>query len=105
MIRSLLAGPTAQIRYSFGHYPMQFSLSNRFLLSQEAVWRAISVAGRVTNNGPDPVRNLWAEVTQMIENATAWAVIEAIAGALLDSGELVGCELVDITRHIAGPAK
>lgn len=98
---ALLAGPAAQIRYSFGYYPMKFNLSNSTLITEEAIWRAISIAGRISSNGPILINDLWDETMQEIGKAKNWEAIEAIAAALLNNGELLGCELKNITRHAA----
>src|SRR6185312_14859194 len=53
VIRALLAGPATLLRYSFGTYPqdgepLAFNLADPWMAEQEAVWRAISVAGKVS---------------------------------------------------------
>jgi hypothetical protein len=50
VIRALLAGPAAQMRYSFGtcntgHALPDFDLGASYMVESEAVWRAISLAG------------------------------------------------------------
>ena len=57
VIRALLAGPAAQIRYSFGYHPTEFNLAIRFFLDDEAIWRAIALAGKIADDGPALIRN------------------------------------------------
>jgi hypothetical protein len=102
IIRALLAGPAAQIRYSFGYQPMEFNLSNRFLIDQETIWRAISLAAKVAKDSPVLIHNLWNEVMDVLGSAENWAAVDAVATALLSNGELAGCEVYEITRHAMG---
>jgi hypothetical protein len=49
VIRALLAGPAAQLRYSFGTYPAdgpqpEFNLADRFTNEHDAVWKAVALA-------------------------------------------------------------
>ena len=95
----MLAGPAAQMRYSFGYYPMEFNFSNRFLLNQETVWRAMSLAGKIAKDRPALIHTLWGEVMDTIGNAGTWAAVDAVAKSLLRSRELAGCEVCEIARH------
>jgi len=107
VIRALLAGPATLLRYSFGTYPRdcplpEFNLANPWMAEQEAVWRAISLAGKISNGSPSLVRSLWREVNNLIQGDKIWPAIEAVAHMLLITGELTGCEMREITRHALG---
>jgi hypothetical protein len=104
VIRALLAGPATQLRYSFGSYPPghslpEFDLASRYMIESEAVWRAIALAGKISNDGPSLVRSLWRRVNRLLQGDEIWPAIEAVAKALLINGELAGCEVSDIARH------
>jgi hypothetical protein len=107
VIRALLAGPAAQSRYSFGTFPTDsplpdFNLADREMLEQEAVWRAISLAGKISKNSPSIIRSLWRETSGLIQGERVWPAIDAVANMLLITGELAGCEVHDIARHAMG---
>ncbi len=102
IVRALLAGSAAQVRYSFGPHPMEFNLSNEHLLCQETVWRAISIAGKFADDGPALIHTLWTEVTILIQDFANWAAVDAVAMTLLSSRELAGCEVCEIARHAIG---
>ena len=101
IIRALLAGPAAQSRYSFGSCAMEFNLLDRYLLAEEAVWRAIAIAGKFVDDGPALIHTLWAEVANMIQDNGNWAGIDSVAETLLSSRELAGCEVREIVQKAA----
>jgi hypothetical protein len=108
VIRSLLAGPAALLRYSFGTYPRdcplpEFNLADPWMAEQEAVWRAISLAGKISKDSPSLLRCLWKETNSLLQGDTVWPAIEAVAQVLLITGELAGCEIGEIARHTIGP--
>jgi hypothetical protein len=107
VIRALLAGPAAQIRYSFGTLPQDiplpdFNLADREMLEQEAVWRAIALTGRISKNSPPLLRSLWRETNSLIQGDKIWPAIDAVANMLQLNGELAGCEISDIAHHALG---
>ena len=102
IIRVLLAGPPAQARYSFGSCPTQFNLLNRFMLTEDVLWRAIAIAGKFSHDGPAIIRTLWAEVADLIQDSENWAGVDAVARTLLSSGELTGFEAYEIAHHAMG---
>lgn len=109
VIRASLAGPASQSRYSFGTYPPDcplpdFDLADREMLEDEAVWRAIALAGTISKDSPSLIRSLWKGVNGLIQGDEVWPAIEAVAQMLLITGELAGCEVHDIVRQAAGPA-
>jgi hypothetical protein len=99
VIRGLLAGPAAQGRYSFGACIKEFDISDRHMIGQSAVWRAVSLAGSIVDDGPALIPPLWREVTKTIQTPKVWAAIEAVAAALLRDRELAGCEVEEIAQH------
>ena len=99
IIRGLLAGPAAQMRYSFGAYISQFNIGDRNLIDQETAWRAVSLAGALPGNGPPFLPSLWIEVNNMIQRPETWVAVEAVAAALLRDRELAGCEIEEIARY------
>jgi len=108
VIRALLAGPAALLRYSFGTCPqdcptLEFNLADPWIVEQEAVWRAISLAGKVSKDSPSLIRGLWRETNALIQGDKVWPAIEAVAQMLLITGELSGCEIREITRHALSP--
>lgn len=107
VIRSLLAGPAALLRYSFGTYPRdchppEFNLADPWMAEQEAVWQAISIAGTISKDSPSLIRSLWRETNGLIQGEKIWPAIDAVAGMLLINGELSGCEVGDIMHHAIG---
>lgn len=108
VIRALLAGPAAQSRYSFGTLPPddplpEFDLADAEMLEQEAVWHAIALAGKISEDSPSLIRSLWREVNGLIQRDEIWSAIDAVANTLLITGELAGCEVHDIVRYAMGP--
>lgn len=108
VIRSLLAGPAASLRYSFGVYPRdcappEFDLADPWMAEQEAVWRAVALAGKISEDSPSLIRHLWGEVNGLIQGEAIWHAIEAVANLLLITGELAGCEVRDVARHAMRP--
>ena len=104
VIRALLAGPATLLRYSFGTYPQgceppAFNLADPWMAEQEAVWRAISVAGKISKNSPALIHSLWGEINGLIQGDEVWPAIEAVAHMLLITGELSGCEIREFTRR------
>jgi hypothetical protein len=104
VIRALLAGPATSLRYSFGTYPQdcrppEFNLADPWMVEQEAVWRAISLAGKISKVSPSLLRSLWRETNGLIQGGAVWPAIDAVANMLLITGELAGCEIRDIARH------
>jgi hypothetical protein len=104
VIRALLGGPAAELRYSFGTYPLdsgaaKFHLANRFMIEQRAVWRAISLAGKISTDSPSLIDSLWRQVNGLIQGDEIWPAIDAVAKSLLIDRELAGCEVCDIVRH------
>jgi hypothetical protein len=88
IIRALLAGPAAEMRYSFGTFPLdpsavKFNLADRFVIEQQAVWRAIALAGKIAEDGPALIDALWREANVLIHGDTIWPAIDAVAGSLL----------------------
>jgi hypothetical protein len=69
------------------------------MLKNEAVWRAISLASKITKDSPSLFRSLWCRVNRLIRGNEVWPAIEAVAGSLLINGELAGCEVSDIVRY------
>ncbi len=107
VIRTALAGPATLLRYSFGTYPQdchppEFNLADPWMMKQEAAWRAIALAGKISKDSPSLVRSVWQEVTGIIQGDEVWPAIEAVAEILLLTGELAGCEIRDIARHAMG---
>jgi hypothetical protein len=102
VIRAMLAGPASLLRYSFGACPREINLANRWMIEQDAIWRAISLAGKISKDSPALVHSLWGEVTSLIQGDKVWPAVEAIAQTLLITGELAGCEIRDIERHALG---
>jgi hypothetical protein len=99
----------AQSRYSFGTPPPdaplpEFDLADRDILEQEAVWRAIALAGKISKDSPSLLRSLWKETNGLIQGNEIWPAIDAVAKMLLISGELAGCEVQDIVGHAMGPS-
>jgi hypothetical protein len=99
VIRALLTGPAAQIRYSFGPHPIEFSLSNKYLLYQQTVWRAVALAGKFAEDGPALIHASWAQATILIQDRANWAAIDAVAEALLNGREVPGHEVYEIVRR------
>jgi hypothetical protein len=103
IIRTLLAGPAAQLRYSFGtcnpDYPLlDFDLGASHLVESEAVWRAISLAGRISKDSPSLIRSSWRRVNRLVQGDEIWRAIAAVANVLLINGELAGCEVCEIAN-------
>jgi hypothetical protein len=108
VIRALLAGPAANARYSFGRLPLDcplptFDLTATSMMESEAVWRAISLASRISGDGPSLIRSSWRRVQQLIHGDAIWPAIEAVARTLLMNGELAGCEVKEIARYATDP--
>jgi hypothetical protein len=99
VIRAMLAGPAALLRYSFGACPREINLANRWMLEQDAIWRAISLAGKISKDSPSLIRSLWGETSNVIQGDKAWPAIEAVAQMLLITGELTGFEIRDVAHH------
>jgi hypothetical protein len=107
-IRALLAGPTAEARYSFGTLSLDcplpdFDLTNSSMIENEAVWQAISLASRISSDSPSLIRSSWRHVQRLIHGDEIWPAIEAVAKALLMNGELAGCEVKEIARYATSP--
>ena len=107
VIRALLAGPATLLRFSFGTCPQdctppQFNLADPWMAEQEAVWRAISLAGKTSDDSPSLIRGLWREINCLIQGNEVWPAIEAVANMLLITDELTGYEVSDIARHVLG---
>jgi hypothetical protein len=67
VIRAWLAGPATESRYMFGTCPSDhplpaFNLADDDLVENEAVWRAISLAGKISSDRPLLVHSLWRRV-------------------------------------------
>jgi hypothetical protein len=104
VIRALLAGPAAQSRYSFGtcpadHPSSDFDLAKSGMMEHEAVWRAISLAGMISSDGPMLIRSMWRRVDRLIQGDEVWPSIEAVAKSLLITGDLTGSEVREIARR------
>ena len=104
VIRALLAGPAALLRYSFGTYPQdcpppEFNLADPWMAEQEAIWRAVSLAGKISKDSPALIHSLWREIIGIVQADEVWPAIEAVANMLLVTNELAGCEVRDIARH------
>jgi len=107
VIRALLAGPAALLRYSFGtcsqaRHPTDFNLADPWMAEQEAFWRAISLAGKTSDDSPSLIRGLWREINCLIQGNEVWPAIEAVANMLLITDELTGYEVSEIARHALG---
>jgi hypothetical protein len=105
-----LAGPAAQLQYSFGQRPSGFSLpgfdlADRHMLSDDGVWRAISLAAKVSRDSPALIRTLWRRANKLIQADAIWSAIQAVASSLLDNGELAGAEIEEIVRHAIQKAR
>jgi len=97
-----LGGPAAQLRYSFGSPPdplPDFDLASPYMIESEAVWHAISLAGKVSQDGPLLIHILWRRVNYRIHRTETWSAIDAVARGLMTNGELAGCEVQDIVRR------
>ena len=104
VIRAWLAGPATQLRYIFGKYPSDcplpdFSLADSYMIESKAVWRAISLAGKISRDSPSVIRSSWLRVSHLVQGDEIWPAVEAVAKALLINGELAGCEVCDIARY------
>jgi hypothetical protein len=91
-----------------GTYPSDcplpdFSLADSYMIESKAVWRAISLAGKISSDSPSLIRSLWRRVNHLVQGDEIWPAIEAVANALLLNGELAGCEVRDIARSAIGP--
>lgn len=76
-----------------------FDLISPYMIESEAVWHAISLAGKITQDSPALIRALWRRVIYRIHRTETWSAIEAVAGGFMTNGELAGCELRDIIRR------
>ncbi len=108
VIRALLAGPAAQMRYSFGtcnagHALPDFDLGACYMVDSEAVWRAISIAGGISKDSPSLISSQWRRASREIQRSETWVAIGAVANALLINGELAGCEVRDLARLVVDP--
>ena len=104
VIRALLAGPAALLRYSFGIYSLdspapKFNLADRFLIRHEAVWRAVSLAATFYEDSPSIIHGAWQQVNHLVQDNETWSAIDAVANGILMNGELAGCEIADVSRH------
>ena len=72
------------------------------MAEQEAVWRAISLAGKTSDDSPSLIRGLWREINCLIQGSEVWPAIEAVANILLITDELTGYEVSDIARYALG---
>jgi hypothetical protein len=108
VIRALLAGPAAQLRYSFGtsgpdHPLPDFNLANRDMLEHDAIWQAISLAIKISGDSRSLIRSSWRRVNRLVHGNRMWPAMEAVANALLLNGELAGCEVRDLARFGIDP--
>jgi len=108
VIQTLLAGPAAKLRYRFGTpYPdaplQEFDLLMPDMMESQAIWRAICLAGQISEDSPSLIRCLWRRVSRQIHQGATWAAIKAVANALLINGELAGCEVRAIVRTATNP--
>jgi hypothetical protein len=96
VIRALLAGPAAGIRYGFGYFPMDFNLADPFVVGEQVVWRAICLAGKATYRSVDLIHFMWDDVVTATGDEKIWAAIEAVAQDLLAKRELSDFEILEI---------
>jgi hypothetical protein len=104
VIRALLAGPATQLRYSFGTCdpddPLpDFDLAAPYMIESEAVWRAISLSGRISKDSPSLICSSWRRVNRLVHGDKIWQAIAAVADALLINGELAGGEVREIANY------
>jgi hypothetical protein len=91
LIISLLAGPAAGQRYSFGECGTELE-NCRDLLADRCVWRAANLARRF-RAGYSTLHLLWRGASEIIDSGDHWSVIEKLAIRLLDHGEINGEEM------------
>jgi hypothetical protein len=68
-------------------------------MEHEAAWRAISLAGMISSDGPMLIRSMWRRVDRLIQGDEVWPSIEAVAKSLLITGDLAGSEVREIARY------
>jgi hypothetical protein len=99
VIRGLIAGPAAVLRYFFGQTSAEFDLSNPWINADPLIWRAIDLAGQVPGGSSAIVPELWREVAATFVKPEIWAAVEAMAQAPLGDRELAGCEVAEIAQY------
>jgi hypothetical protein len=98
IIRALLAGPAAETADSFGRCCASFDFSNSGNLAAPCVWRAISLAGQISDGRRAVLPGLWQEVQEFLFVDENWAAVTAVAESLIRDGELSGTEIAEIAN-------
>jgi len=98
IIHASLAGLAAQDAWGFGRYCRRFTFCNKTDFTTPAIWRAISLAGRIDTDGPPVLPPLWQEVQECLFTDQNWAAVTAVAETLIRDGELIGAEIGEIVK-------
>jgi hypothetical protein len=83
IIKALIAGPAALMRYSFGAVPPEFDLSNCHIVEDPIIWHAIDLAGPLVGDGTAVMPMLWREVAENLTALEVWVAVDAVAQLLL----------------------
>jgi len=97
IIRASLAGLAAQDAWGFGRCCRRFIFCDKTDFAEAAIWRAISLAGRI-DAGPPVLPPLWQEVQEYLFTDEHWAAVSAVAETLIRDGELSGTEIAEIAN-------
>jgi len=98
IIRASLAGLAAQDAWGFGRYCLRFTFCNKTNFAEPAIWRAISLAGRIETDGAAVLPPLWHEVQEYLFSDENWAAVTAVTETLIRDGELSGTEIGHIVN-------
>jgi len=103
MLKVLLAGPAAKMRYSFGSVSAEFDPSNRHLVRDPAILRALNLAAELPQNGLSIISALWHGVGCSLAQTEVWSAVEGVVRALLNDREIAGSTVEEIVWHSMPP--
>jgi hypothetical protein len=95
-----LAGPAAEIVYSFGRCNTPFEFSDSDNLTAPYVWRAVSLAGQIDGRGSSIFSSVWKNVQDYLSVDENWSAVTAVAETLVRDGELTGAEIALIVNTV-----
>jgi hypothetical protein len=103
VLKALLAGPAAKMRYSFGGVSTIFDPSDRELLQEPVMPRALGLAAELPDNGLLITSALWRVLGCELAQPEIWSTVEAVARALINDGEISGSTVEKIVWNSMRP--